>query len=113
MEMQFHLDSNIFELVKNGTKDIEVRINDEKRRNLHIGDTLVFLKRPHDDEKLVKKVTSLEYYQNFIELVDHYEMKRLYLDEYSQEQFLELLHQFYTQEEQEEFGVVAIGFADI
>ena len=33
MEMMVHLHPDIFEIVKSGTKDIEVRLNDEKRRN--------------------------------------------------------------------------------
>ena len=43
MEMFIHLDSDIFDLVKNGKKDVEVRLNDPKRRNLKVGDTLIFL----------------------------------------------------------------------
>ena len=52
MEMVFHLDSDVFEIVRMGKKDIEVRINDEKRRTLNVGDSLVFLKRPNDDEEI-------------------------------------------------------------
>ena len=62
MEMKFHLHPDVFEIVKTGIKDIEVRINDEKRRKLHVGDTLIFLKRPLDDDVIVKKVKALEYY---------------------------------------------------
>ena len=42
MEMKFHLHSDVFDIVKDGKKDIEVRLNDEKRRCLNIGDTLIF-----------------------------------------------------------------------
>ena len=110
MEMSFHLHPDVFEIVKAGVKDIEVRINDEKRRGLHVGDTLIFLKRPLDDEKIIKKVKALEYYNNFEELVDHYDMKRIYLEGYTKEMYLKEMARFYTQEEQDEFGVVAIIF---
>ena len=36
MEMIIHLDDEIFELVKNGAKTVEGRVNDEKRRKLNI-----------------------------------------------------------------------------
>ncbi len=52
VEMIVHLDADIFEVVKNGTKCIEDRVNDEKRRKLKIGDKLIFLKRPDDIEKI-------------------------------------------------------------
>ena len=110
MEMKIHLHPDVFEIVKNGTKKVEVRINDEKRRKLHIGDTLIFLKRPEEKESLMATVTGLDYYDNFQELVKHYEIKDLYLETYTKEMFLEELKRFYSEEEQKEYGVVAITF---
>ena len=53
MEMIVHLDSDIFDIVDNGSKNVEIRLNDEKRRQLNVGDTLVFLRRPDDiDSKI-------------------------------------------------------------
>lgn len=110
MEMKVHLHSDVFEIVKNGKKDIEVRINDEKRRKLNIGDTLVFLKRPLEDEEIRAKVVGLEYYDFFENLVDHYDMARIYLEGYTKEEYLNEMKRFYTRKEQEEYGVVAIIF---
>ena len=108
--MIIHLDADVFEVVKNGSKNIEVRVNDEKRRRLKVGDIFTFLKRPEETESLKAIVTSLDYYDNFEELVKHYEIKNLYLESYTKEEFLKLLERFYSIEEQKEFGVVAIGF---
>lgn len=110
MEMKVHLHSDVFDIVKNGKKDIEVRINDEKRRLLKVGDTLVFLRRPNEDEEIRAKVVGLEYYDCFENLVDHYDMGRIYLSDYTKEQYLEEMKRFYTMEEQRENGVVAILF---
>ena len=108
--MTIHLDADIYDNVKHGTKNVEVRVNDEKRRKLHVGDKLIFLKRPEEIEKIEATVTSLDYYKNFQELVKHYDIERLYLKEYTKDMFLDLLSQFYSEEEQKEYGVVAIGF---
>ena len=35
--MQMHFDPDIFELVKSGTKNVEARVNDVKRRSIKIG----------------------------------------------------------------------------
>ncbi len=110
MEMIVHLHSDVFEIVKNGIKDIEVRVNDEKRRKLNVGDSLVFLKRPLEDEMIRVKVKSLEYYDNFKELVNHYDMKRIYLEGYTKEMYLNEMERFYTKDEQKKYGVVAIIF---
>jgi len=110
MEMKVHLHSDVFEIVKRGKKDVEVRINDEKRRKLHVGDILIFLKRPLEDESIVKTVKALEYYNNFEELVNHYDMERIYLEGYTKEMYLKEMARFYTKEEQDEYGVVAIIF---
>ena len=40
------LDEDIFEIVKNGKKRVEVRLYDEKRKLMKIGDKLTFYKRP-------------------------------------------------------------------
>lgn len=103
-----HLEADIFELFKNGKKDIEVRINDEKRRTLKIGDGITFLKRPEEQEKLETKVIGLEYYSDFEELVRLYDIERLYYPNYTKEQYLNDLGKFYSNEEQLKYGVVAI-----
>ena len=110
MEMKIHLHEDVFDIVKNGTKNVEVRLNDEKRQQLKVGDTLIFLKRPNDDESIRAKVVDLKYYDNFNDLVDHYEMNRLYLSTYTKEMFLNELLRFYSLEEQRQYGVVAIEF---
>lgn len=50
--MIVHLDEEMFKLVESGIKNVEVRVNDEKRRKLKVGDKLIFLKRPKEDERI-------------------------------------------------------------
>lgn len=110
MEMTVHLHPDVFEIVKQGQKDIEVRVNDEKRRKLKVGDTLIFLKRPLEEESIVRTVKELQYYHSFEELVNHYEMRRIYLEGHTRELYLQEMARFYTEEEVREYGVVAIFF---
>ena len=108
--MIIHLDEDIFEVVKYGTKTVEVRVNDEKRRKLQIGDKITFLKRPDDIEKMDAIIEDLVYYKDFFELVKDYTMDELYLKDYSKEDFINLLKRFYSDEEINKYGVVAIKF---
>ena len=88
--MTIHLDEDIFENVKHGTKNIEVRVNDEKRRKLKVGDKITFLLRPEDIESIDAIVEDLIYYKNFEELVKDYTEAQLYSKEYTKEKFLTL-----------------------
>ena len=110
MEMIIHLDSDVFKVVASGKKCVEARVNDEKRRKLKVGDKLIFLKRPDDIERIEATVLELNYYSNFREMVNYYDIENLYLKSYTKEKFLKLLERFYTEEEQNKYGVVAIKF---
>ena len=110
MEMIIHLDSDIFDIVENESKNVEIRVNDEKRRKLSVGDKLVFVKRPDDIESISGKVTKLVYFNNFNEVVDNYSMERIYLKDSSKDDFVNLMKRFYSDEVVESYGVVAIEF---
>ncbi len=54
---RMHLYKEPFEMIKSGKKKIEIRLNDEKRQKLKIGDTIVFSKLPDCKDKIEVKVT--------------------------------------------------------
>lgn len=108
--MTIHLDPELFEIVKSGTKNIEARVNDEKRRKLKIGDQIIFLKRPDEIEQIAAIVEDLIYYDTFVDLVAAYTIEELYLNTYTKEEYLKLLKGFYSDEEIKRYGVVAIKF---
>ena len=110
MEMIVHLDSDIFDIVDSGTKDVEIRLNDEKRRQLHVGDTLVFLRRPDDIDSIKATITNLVYLNSFEDVFNKYEMKRVYLENTSKEDYINLMKRFYSDEEVSKYGVVGIEF---
>lgn len=108
--MIIHLDENIFDNVKYGTKNVEARVNDEKRRQLKVGDKITFFKRPNNIESLVAVVEKLSYYKNFKDLVENYTIEELHSKEYSKEKYLLLLKGFYSDDEIDKYGTVAITF---
>lgn len=110
MEMKVHLHPEIFDIVLNGVKDVEVRVNDEKRRQLKVGDTLLFLKRPDDLESVRAIVKRLVCFSYFEEVMDAYEMKRIYLENTTREEYIQLMKRFYSDDEVQKNGVVAIEF---
>lgn len=107
--MKMHLESSIFELVKNKVKDIEIRINDEKRKKIKFGDIITIINR-ETKEILLVEVISLEYFDNFKDCINNYDIKRLYNKDITKKEFEKILYNFYTKEEEKEYGVVAIIF---
>lgn len=93
-----------FNAIKNGTKDIEVRLNDEKRQLINIGDTILF---EHVDtgEVLETKVLNLYKYKTFKELFNNFDHKRFGLNDFDTESIMD---NFYSKEEQEKYGALGI-----
>ena len=60
-----------FKAIKEGTKNIEVRLNDEKRQLIKIGDTIEFTNLD-TNEVLKVKVVNLHKYGTFKELFDSF-----------------------------------------
>lgn len=110
MEMKVHLHPEVFDIVNLGIKNVEVRVNDEKRRNLKIGDKLLFLKRPDDIYTLSAVIKNLVYFKDFSEVVDNYSMERLYLSNTTRDEYISLMKEFYSDDEVIKNGVVAIEF---
>ena len=110
MEMKVHLHPEVFDIVTKGEKNVEVRLNDEKRRKLKVGDTLIFLKRPDEIETISAKITDLVPFSSFLDVVDYYEMKRIYLEFTTKEEYINIMRQFYSQEDESKYGVIAIEF---
>lgn len=113
MEMIFHLHPDIFELILNGKKDVEVRLNDEKRKKLHVGDKITFLKRPLEDKKIEAQVLDLKYFNNLEEVVDFFDMERIHFPYLTKEEYLKDMERYYSKEEQKNFGVVCIIYKKV
>lgn len=97
-----------FEYIKNGTKRLEIRLNDEKRKNINIKDTIIFEKLDETKEHLTTTVTNLYKYNNFEELIDKNDITFLADQSVTKEKLLKTLNEIYTKEEQEMYGVLAI-----
>ena len=67
------LNKSPFERIKNGTKKVEFRLYDEKRKQIKVGDKIEFSKLPDLEEKLLVYVVELYREDKFENL-----FKRLY-----------------------------------
>ena len=93
-----------FERIKNGTKKIEFRLYDEKRQQIKIGDQIEFSKLPDLQEKLLVDVIELYKENTFEDL-----FRKLYSDEEEIVRKAESMHEFYSIEKEQQYGVLGIG----
>ncbi|MDD2839871.1 MAG: ASCH domain-containing protein [Rickettsiales bacterium] len=103
--MELNLRKKYFDLIKNGEKTIELRLFDEKRKNIKIGDILIF-KNDGDEEILQAKVINLYNSDCFENLVKLFDIKKTGFS--SIKELNECILEFYTKEKQEKYGVLGI-----
>lgn len=97
-----------FHFIKKGTKKYEIRLNDEKRQKIKIGDFIEFQKEPLLEEKIIVEVENMLYYDNFSKLFDDIKFDYLADSSLSKEDLQKDLELFYPIEKQQIYGVVAI-----
>lgn len=108
MEFEMRLNKKFFKEVFDGTKKYEIRLNDKKRKEISVGDTIIFSNRDSMNEKVKVEVTSLEYFSNFNGLLNKIDVS-LIASNITKEELITKLNDIYTAEEISEYGVVAIG----
>ena len=107
--MKLHNDP--FNLIKSGTKTIELRLNDLKRQKIKVGDLIEFTNRI-TDEKMVVRVVDLIKFNSFSDLYKNFSKVSMGYreDEDANPRDMEL---YYSLEEQEKYGVLAIKIEKI
>ncbi len=98
-----------FDLIRAGSKTIEIRLNDEKRRRLHVGDVICFRNVADETQRLDRRVKKLRRFTTFAELYGRYspvsvgsaptdDIAQMVADTYT----------IYTPAQEQRWGVVAI-----
>ncbi len=107
--MKLHNDP--FNLIKSGTKTIELRLNDLKRQKIKVGDLIEFTNRV-TDEKIVVRVVDLIKFNSFSDLYKNFSKVSMGYreDEEANPSDMEL---YYSLEDQEKYGVLAIKIEKI
>lgn len=105
--LDMRLDKKFFELVKNGSKKYELRVNDAKRKLLKEEDFIKFSCREDMTQKVVTRVKKLEYFSNFNEAVNKLPVDEI-VSGYTKEELINEYNRIYSAEEVSKYGVVAI-----
>lgn len=103
---QLQLAAEPFELISRGIKTIECRLYDEKRQLIRLGDTLVFTNRENPEQTLQTQVVGLLRYDSFESLFSVCEISKF--GGKTQDGLLALIRQFYSVEQEHQYGVLGI-----
>lgn len=103
---KMNLQAKYFDFIKNGTKRIELRLYDKKRRQIKLGDIIEFTNP--DDENIRAEVVSLLRYNSFSDLFKDFDISILADKSMTKQELLDELSKFYTPEKQKKYGVLGI-----
>ena len=99
-----------FEKIKNKQKIYEVRLLDEKRKQIKIGDSIVLKKEPELLEGVVIKITEVRHFNTFLEMATSLSIKDLGFEGGTVEDVNNAYHKIYSPVDEERLGVVAFKF---
>lgn len=106
MEHKMKLNEQPFNSIRKGTKTIEMRLNDEKRKLLKVGDVIIFTNLKTKEELNVK-VLALHVCKSFKDLYLKFDKTKLGY-EITEEANYEDMHKYYSEEDIKNFGVLGI-----
>ena len=102
------LQSAPFAKVKSGEKVLELRICDEKRQKLEVGDEIEFADMDAPDEKIRVEVIGLLRYKRFADLITDMPAAYLGYKESEKDYLKSSMYEIYMPEEEEKDGVLGI-----
>ena len=98
-----------FSMIETGKKTIELRLNDEKRQKIKVGDKIIFTLSNSENEKLNCVVTALHRFSSFRELYEKLDLLKCgYTKADIDRADYRDMNKYYSPEKQELYGVIGI-----
>jgi ASC-1-like (ASCH) protein len=103
-----HLHSGPFAKIKSGEKNIEVRMRDEKRKKIKIGDDILFISR-ENGETALRRVVGLCWFEDFAQLAKTLGAVKCGWDkEYAADKYNSDMEQYYSKDDIKKHGALGI-----
>ena len=106
MQYKMNIDDIYFQLVRNGQKKHEYRLNDEKRQQIQVGDEILLVNNLDSSQTFLVTVKDIKVYKDWRSaLLNTY--KEDFFGVYnSLEETLEACDKFYSQKDVKKYGIV-------
>lgn len=106
---EMRLTPDPFEKIKEGKKVIEIRIYDEKRQKVKVGDIITFHKLPDNTETINVEVVGLSIFKSFRELFSNFDKSKFgHAKNLDIDDEIQLQREYYSEEAERVYGVVGI-----
>jgi len=97
-----------FDSITEGKKKVEVRLNDEKRRKIEVGDSIEFIKVPEQDETVQVQVTDLKIYDTSQAMYEDIPFQDFDCERWTIQEMIDGTYEIYTPKQEEKWGTLAI-----
>lgn len=108
MVHQMGLYGEYFYAIKEGKKTVEVRLNDQKRRKIKVGDSIEFIKVSEQEDTLTVKVVGLRRYDTFEAMYNDIPFKEFDCEGWTMKEMIDGTYEIYTPEQEKKSGTLAI-----
>lgn len=99
-----------FNLIRDGLKTIEVRCYDEKRRQLEVGDTIIFSHYDEAEKTMRVVIRDIQVFDTFAELYSSFPMSMFGHPNSTVNEMVVSAQSIYSPQEERQYGTVAIVF---
>lgn len=110
MVHEMRLNDMEFSNIKYNNKIIEVRLNDEKRKKINVGDKIIFYKAQLLDEAVSVKVEEIFKFSAFKEVYMNFSNEDFGYKGVNINEMLKNIYSIYDEEREKKYGVIAIKF---
>ena len=100
------LKEEFFDQVKSGKKIYEVRLYDEKRQKICVGDTIIFKKMPDLIDGVVTRVVDVKRFETFEQMAQTLSLSSVGFDKKNAAQVSRFYRSIYGKEDEKKYGVV-------
>ncbi len=107
--INMNLYNDNFQYIKNGTKRIEIRLNDEKRKSICIGDYIEF-ENLNTTDKILVRVIALLNYETLEDLINDCKMEVLMNKSTTKDEVINIFNNIYSIEKQKKYNILGIKF---
>ncbi len=110
---EMRLNPTYYDYIVKGTKRIEIRLYDEKRQKIKVGDTIKFSKLDNEDVFFLAKVMDLYIYDDIDDLLKNFDISILLDSSFSKNDLKDIFNSIYSKEEQNKYKVIGIKIKPI
>lgn len=102
------LDAEFFDKVKSGKKTYEIRLYDDKRQKISVGDTIIFKKQPELIDGVVVRVVDMKRFESFEQMAMTLSLDAVGFENKNAKQVARFYHTIYDKQDEKKYGVVAL-----